>query len=205
MPQGTLATVLSIGGITLQKTITKTADHANTYGNASDDISLPAATEFLDFQNDEDGTATCTLSPGHGLSTGTYDLYWTAGIRYGVTVTITGDNADIPDTGAGDALPADDTTVNLSEQVQINTAIDGDAVTLFGMSSTLRSHVDFQDSGSSSIDEEELLADEPFTWHDTSGLTNPLTGNPITKALVSNGVTSGAAILTILSLEDSTP
>ena len=72
MISGTLAIGASIGGVTLQKTVTKTGDHANVYGNANDAISLPAAVALLTYTNDSDGTGTATLSPGHGLSTRTH-------------------------------------------------------------------------------------------------------------------------------------
>ena len=205
MPNGTLATVASIGGATIQQTITKSADNTVVHGDGSTSISLPVATLLADYQNDEDDTATGTLTAGHGLATGTYDLYWADGVRYGVACTITTNTVDITNSGAGDALPVDDTVVNMSEQVLINTAIDGDALVLIVMNSSLRTSVVCHDVDDDVIEPIELLANQPYHWHDTSGIANPFTGDPITYLAVSNGATSAAAILQILVLQDSTP
>jgi len=207
MPKGTLATVASIGGSTIQKTITKEADNTVVHGDGSTSISLPVATLLADYQNDEDSTATGTLTAGHGLGDGahTFDLYWATGVRYGVACTISTNAVDITNSGAGDALPVDDTVVNVCDQVLINTAIDGDVVVLIVMNSSLRTSVACHDVGDAVIEAIELLANEPYHWHDTNGITNPFTGNPITYLAVSNGTTTAAAILQILVLQDSTP
>lgn len=206
MASGTYQPVVTIGGATTRQTISKTADHPNNYVG----ITLPAATALstASFVNDSDGTGTGTLDGGHGLVTGdalSWDLYWATGVRYGITATITTNAIDFPDTGAGDALPATATECTLVKQVDINTAIDGDAIKLISLNSSLRSHIHFIDVSSASIYPTELIADEPQVWHDTNGLANPYTGNPITAAVASNGETSGAATLDILCLEDSTP
>lgn len=197
MATGTYQPVVSIGGATTRQTITKTADHPNNYVG----ITLPVATELLTFLQ----AGTGTLSPGHGLASGTFDVYWADGVRYGVAVTIVANDVTVMGDGAGDALPVDATTVNISEQVDINTAIDGDAIKLISLNSSLRSHIEFLDVSVASIYPTELIAGEPQIWHDTGGLANPYTGNPITSAVASNGETSGAATLDILCLEDSTP
>lgn len=206
MASGTYQMVVSIGGATTHETINKTADHTNNYLA----VNLPVATALAtgSFVNDSDGTGSGTLDGGHGLVTGdalSWDLYWATGVRYGITATITTNAIDFPATGAGDALPATATECTLVRQVDINTAIDGDEISLISLNSSLRSHIHFIDVGSASIYATELIANEPQVWHDTNGLANPYTGNPITAAVASNGETSAAATLNILSLEDSTP
>lgn len=206
MSLGTYQLVVNIGGATTHETINKTADHTNNYVG----ISLPAATDLVSasFVNDADGTGSGTLAGGHGLVTGdplSWDLYWATGVRYGITATITTNDIDFPDTGAGDALPDTATECTLVKQVDINTAIDGDAIKLISLNSSLRSHIHFIDVASSPLYATELIANEPQVWHDTNGLANPYTGAPIGSAVASNGETSGAATLDILCLEDSTP
>lgn len=205
MPKGTLATVASLGGSTIQKTITKEADNTVVHGDGSSSISLPVATLLLTFVNDGDDTASGTLTAGHGLETGTFDLWWATGVRYGVAFTVSTNDWTMTDSGAGDALPASSTVCNISEQVLINTAIDGDAVVLIVMNSSLRTSVACHDVDDDVIEAIELLADEPYHWHDTNGITNPFAGDPITYLAVSNGETSAAAILQVLVLQDSTP
>lgn len=194
---GSMSVIVSIPGNAISQVVTKTADHSNNYV----DIVLPIATEMLTFLQ----AGTGTLSPGHGLSTGTYDVYWADGVRYGVAVTIVTNAVTVMAGGAGDSLPVDATTVNISEQVDINVATDGDAIVMMSMNATKRSNIDFLDVGDASIEAIELLANEPFVWHNTNGITNPFTGNPITSAVASNGDATAAATITILILEDSTP
>ena len=203
MASGTYQPVVSIGGATTRQTISKTADHPNNYVG----INLPVATALATYVNDGDDTASGTLTAGHGLGDGAIvvDLYWAAGIRYGVDMTISTNDWTISDSGAGDALPATSTVCNISEQVIINTAIDGDAIELVSLNSSLRSNIEFLDVGDNTIYAAELIGDEPQVWHATNGLANPYTGAPITSAAASNGETSAAATLDILCLEDSTP
>ena len=206
MPTGTLATVVSIGGTTLQKSIVKTTDNAAVYGDGSSSISLPAANDVgVTFVNDADGTGSATASGGHDLVTGLADLYWAGGVRYGVTITVATNDVDITDSGAGDTLPASSTQMYIANSVQINTAIDGDLVALIAANATKRSNIAFYDVADNVIAAVELLANEPFTWHDTSGVTNPFTGAPITYAEASNGDSTAASIISVLVLQDSTP
>ena len=205
MAKGTYLPTASIGGDSTSGSIIKTADRVNNYVG----INLPVATTLLTYVNDEDDTGSGTLPPGHGLATGVYDLYWAAGVRYGMDVTIAGGNVitDISDSAlaGGDAIPVDDTVVSISEQVDINTVIDGDEVKLISLNSSLRSNIHFIDVAGSTLYATELIGNEPQVWHDTNGLANPYTGVPIGSAVASNGETSGAATLDILCLEDSTP
>lgn len=201
MATGTYQPTVSIGGQSTRQSITKTGDHTNNYVK----INLPVATEVLTYENDEDDTASGTLSPGHGLASGNFDMYWATGVRYDVAFVITDDDWATDTSGAGDALPIDSTAVNISAPIEINTAIDGDAIKLISLNSSLRSHIMFLDVSAATIYATELIGNEPQVWHDTGGLANVYTGNPITSAFASNGETSGAATLDILCLEDSTP
>ncbi len=204
MPDGTLNIVANVGGVGINKQITKTGDHPNVYGDGTGEIVLAAGKAATDWVKTDADTAACNLTGGHGYSTGKMDVFWDVGSRYDVDVTVT-TNALALDGGVGDDFPAtaEDTIVVCTVQ-QINTAIDGDAVKLLVISSTVTASVYFEDVGDASIMHRDLVANEPYTWHDTSEDANPMTGNPITVCFASNG-TITAGVLTILSLEDSTP
>jgi len=204
MATGTLATVASIGGITVNETIRKTGDHPNVYSG----IALAAGKSASAWVKTDADTAACNLTAGHGYSSGKMDVFWTtAGVpkcRYDVDVTVSV-NALALDGGAGDDFPESAVTdVVVTVVQQVNTAIDGDAAVMLVLHSTVAASVYFEDADGDSIAQFDLVADEPSTWHDTSGLTNPITGDPITVAFVSNGTTT-AGVLTIMTLEDSTP
>lgn len=208
MATGTLSVVASIGGIIAQEVITKTADHANVYGGDGINIPLPAGKSVSNWVKTDADTAAGDLDPGHGYSTGKMDVFWTtAGVakcRYDVDVIVT-TNALALDLGTGDDFPETGVTdVIVCEVVQINTAIDGDTVKLLVITSTTITSVYFEDTGGSAIMQRDLAADDIYTWHDTSGDSNPMTGNPITVCYASNGSLT-AGVLVILALEDSTP
>jgi hypothetical protein len=200
MTVGTLAVVASIGGVTLQKTITETFDHPNPYV----DIPLLAGKAVTDWVKTDANTAAGNLTAGHGYSSGKVDVYWTGGMRYDVDMIVTV-NAIALDGGSGTDFPANgNTTVVVCTHQQINTAIDGDNAKIFVANSTKHGHLHFEDGASDVIANIELQADNPYTWNYSSGQENPLTGDPIAVCYASNG-TIIDCVLTILSGEDSTP
>ncbi len=204
MPDGTLSIVATVGGVGINKQITKTGDHIAVYGNGVDEIVLTAGKAATDWVKTDADTAACNLAPGHGYSTGKMDVFWDVGSRYDVDVTVT-TNALALDGGVGDDFPESaETTVVVCTPQQINTAIDGDALKLLVITATVKASVYFEDVGDASIMHRDLVANEPYTWHDTSEDANPMTGNPITVCFASNG-TIVAGVLTIQAVVDSTP
>ena len=206
MPTGTITIGATIGGLSHLKQIIKTGDHPNVY-----QIPLPVASvvESWDFVTTTTGNATMTA--GHGLTDGTYDAYWSGGYRYGCTGVFTSDVLALS-AGAGDDFPIDSTAMNVCKQVEINASIDGDAVQAISVlaeytntAETAHGSADMQDSGAASIEAIDLVANEPWVWWESSGITNPLTGNVVVDCFASNGSADNAATLFILSLEDSTP
>jgi hypothetical protein len=200
MSLGTLAVVASIGTRTLQKTISETYDHPNTY----EEIPLAAGKPATDWVKTDANTAACNLTAGHGYTNGKVDVYWTAGMRYGVDMAVS-TNALALDGGTGTDFPETATTgVIVCTPQQINTAIDGDATKMFILNSTQRASLLFKDATPTDVVHLNLVADSPNTWNYSSGQANPLTGNPIVVCYASNGTTT-AAVLDILVGEDSTP
>jgi len=204
MPIGTLALVASVGGVTLQKTIIETGDHPNVYGDGQTDITLAAGKAVTAWVKTDANTAACNLPGSHGYSNGKFDVFWTGGSRYDVDGLITV-NALALDGGTGTDFPESaDASVIVCPPQTINTEIDGDNIKLLLINCTKRSSVYFEDGTGDSIKRYELVADQPITYAQSSGGASPLTGDPITVCYASNG-TITAGVLTILSLEDSTP
>lgn len=204
MARGTITSVVSIGGVTIQATVSKTGDHINNYGDANTLIPVAAAKPVTAWVKTDADTAACDLPSGHGYSDGKMDVFWDVGSRYDVDGVITGDALAL-DGGVGDDFPAtSETTCFVSTVKQIDTSIDGDDVQMFAVHCTTRASVYFEDNGGALVARFELVANEAQTWHADSTATNPLTGNPITVCFVSSGQ-ADAGVLTILNLEDSTP
>jgi hypothetical protein len=194
-----------------------TFDHPNVF-----EIALAALhadnTGTLDERVD-DNTGFANLGASHTISDGdTVDVYWSGGVRYGMTASASGGDVTI-DGGAGDALPVLTTSITVCKQTEINPcSIDGDQIQIIGVfyrnlnDTGAKAHIDFQDSGSVSINELDLVhetANGSFVKGTTivnvsGGDTNTYTGNPITKAFASHD-SAQAATLFVLSGEDSTP
>ena len=199
---------LSGSGVSIANPVTRTGDSLKVW-----EVSLPVAEagSLTTRASDTAGTITMT-DGGHGIATGeVVDIYWSGGVAYGATVgTVSG--TSVPFTGAsGDVLPIATTAVTVAEQVSINSTIDGDNIVIIGFElsltsgSTDKAHLDMQDSGAATIEEIDLTANTPVVHDITGGATNVFTGNVITTTLASQGGTTAAATLKIVSLEDSTP
>ncbi len=204
MASGTVQIVAQVGGASINQTITKTGDHPNPY----EGVVLPAGKTTNTWVMTNATVAACNITNGHGYSTGKHDLFWTtsgaAKCKYDVDVTISTDAATMAN-GTGDAYPANGVTdVIITVPVQINTAIDGDAVEILALDASTVASAYFEDADGDAIGQFDLASKEPYLWLKSSGVTNPLTGDPVTVCYASNG-TATAGTITILSLEDSTP
>ena len=207
MAQGQYGLSVNIGGISINKSIIRTADHPNPY-----EVTLDAAKAVTGWTQTDANTADCTLPNSHGYTNGTFDVYWSNGSRYDLTGTIN-TNAMNLDGGSGDNFPATNTTgVTVCKQTQINTAIDGDAIAIIALSleytdsaSTSTGRLLFEDAAADDIASVELTANQPLVYDVTGGSSNPFAGDPITVCRASHSDSSNSPTLKIASLEDATP
>lgn len=211
MPTGVYTESCSIAGIVHQKAVTRTGDHAPPW-----EVELPAAKALSAWVKTDANTAAGNLAASHGLSTGTYDVYWDGGQRYGVECTIT-TNAVALEGGAGTDFPAtSDATVRISQQKTINTAIDGDAiklalVKLFYVDDTTvaRGRALFEEGDGTDVYDmdttEGLTANRLNKYDVEGGDSNPFSGDAIAVCKASHSNTAAAATLQIGLIVDSTP
>lgn len=221
MPTATINKTYSLPGYTSRAArVTRTADHAAVWGGPDAPITLNDAKDVIDFAEGAANEATCNLSGGHGLSSGTYDVYWTEDgvnkIRYGVDIAIS-TNACTLTSGAGDDYPttiADGLAV-ICEQTEVFTSIDGDEVSLFwvalifgDVSATGRGHVDFQETNDTQVGEVDIegiiLGTAIVDFDIEGGVSNPLAGNPIMEAEISHNDTAYTPTFELVVLADST-
>ncbi len=206
MAYASYAVNATIGGININDNISREGDHPNPYEPA-----LPVASSGTITNRTNNVLSDVALSGGHGLTNGTYDCFFSAGVRYGCTGAITGNTMTLSD-GAGDNFPVNTTACQVSKVTAINTAIDGDAIEIIAINlktanttKTKVGHVKFMDASNATIAEIDLVENTPRVWDITGGAANPFTGNPITHAEAAMNDTATAATLQIASLEDSTP
>jgi hypothetical protein len=207
MATGTFQIAVSIAGVSINKSIVRTAD-----SQASWEVTLPAGKDVTAWVKTDANTAACNLPSGHGYTDGNFDVYWSGGVRYGVPGTIS-TNALSLDGGDGTDFPASATTgVVVTRQVAVNMAIDGDNAKLFAISlelanqsATTQGHVTFEDFADDDIFAFTLTANAPVVYDLESGIANPITGDAITECLATNGSSAAAATLKVLVVQDSTP
>lgn len=197
------------GGLSINRTVKRTCDGQNSRGP----ITIAAGKSGTLSTRTDDNTGELTLAPGHGIMTGqVVDLYWAGGMRYGVEVGTVDGNAVPIDNGDGDNLPTQATAIVCAPRVQVNADIDGDNLALLALElgytspqSTAKGHAEFQDAEDDSIAQVPLEANSPLPYDVAGTGSNPFTGDPITKAFVSNGSATEVATFKMIWGVDSTP
>jgi hypothetical protein len=207
MPSAQYGIAISAGGVSISKSIVRTADATIGY-----EVTLPAAKAVTSWVKTDANTAACDLPSGHGYSNGNFDVYWSGGQRLAVPGTIS-TNALSLDGGTGTDFPASATSgVVVCRHVSINTTIDGDNVKVIGVSleyadpaSTSIGHILCEDASDNDIANIDLDANLPLVYDIEGGVTNPFTGAIITETLATHNNTSASATLKIVGVQDSTP
>jgi hypothetical protein len=205
MAYGTYSVNVNVGGIQVSKQIVREGNHPNPY-----EVTLPVASAgTLTDVDSANNVGNVTLSANHGLTNGTYDVYFGTGMRYNVEGTVANNTMSLIN-GSGDTIAANNTACQVAAVTQINTAIDGDASNLLAISleksdatSTAEGHVQFQATAAEEIAEEDLVANQPRVWDFEGGDTNILTGNVVVTAYASQNDTAATATLKVVSLEDA--
>lgn len=152
--------------------------------------------------NNSDGVA--TLTTGHGIVTGKVDIYWAAGVRYGVDGVVSSNEVTISG-GAGDNLPTQSTAVTVVIPTTLNVNFDGDEVEIIGLfyrntsDSGAKAHIALTDAGTAVIKEADLVPVESHgglanTWNIEGGDANPFTGNRITAGTASHDSTTAGIV-----------
>jgi hypothetical protein len=207
MPSASLNVELSAAGVSINGNMTRTGD-----GGIGVEPTIAVAHVVGSWVKTDADTAAGSLTGGHGLATGTFDVYWTGGARFDVPVTITTNTLAL-DGGTGDDFPASaNATVVLAPQTAFNVSIDGDALEVLGMklvfsdtSLSTAGRVLLEDAANDDIASVELVANVPQIWDIDAGANNPFTGDPITHAKASHANTSATATLKICGIQDVTP
>jgi hypothetical protein len=164
---------------------------------------LPAAKAGELTTRTDDNTGVVTLSQGHGLSSGTFDVYWgTTGCRYGMTGTVNA-NALALDLGAGDVLPAEHTLVTVAKQVTIVAPLTGNLLVAMAVHCKKRGHVDLKSSAPASLLAINLAANRAWTWANDLDVENLLADVTLATIEASCGDSEAAGELSIPILYDA--
>lgn len=131
-------------------------------------------------------TCTVTLEEGHGLVTGTFDVFWDGGRRYAVPGTVA-DNTLSLDGGGGNDFPVVTTDVVIGTPVEVDVQFDPDDLSTLVIMPGKRACVTFLDDSDAVIGSFDVPANGLCLWTEDTGIACPLTGNAIEKIMVSTG------------------
>ena len=178
-------------GVDRLRTRSVTAD-AETGAEPVGDVPAAKTGTLTTRTNNTDGTI--TLDPGHGLSTGRMDLYWSGGSRRGVAGTVTSDSLAITG-GTGDNLPAQSTAVRATApHVEAVNFTGSNAVAALLWSALATADypgwIVFTTSGDAEVKAWELTGSLPtWSWDSGGDATNPFSGQTVAKVYFSHGNT----------------
>ena len=187
---GSVTKTYNIAGVTITEQSTPLSDSSQHAVNPT--LAVAQNGSFGSRSNNTVGTL--TLSANHGITTGQrIDLFWSTGVRYGITAgTVSGTSVPISG-GDGDNLPANGTTIKAGIVSNLSFPLVGDNLTLLALRSTAEAQFTFN-NGTADVASFHFSAGIAYDWYTGQGRTNPLAGlNDITRLYVSqNGVSSAA-------------
>jgi hypothetical protein len=151
-----------------------------------------------------------TLTTGHGIVNGKVDMYFAAGVRYGVDATVA-TNAVTFSGGAGDNLPTEADPITLVIPTVIEVNFDGDTLEIIGIfyrntsDTGAKAHLSLIDAGDAIIKELDLVHETANggldnVWNIEAGDTNVFTGNRITDGTASHDSTSAGTVFILAGI-----
>lgn len=167
---------------------------ATVEGEVNQDVLVdqPAAQAGILTTRTDNDTGTITMSSGgHTITTGMrVDLYWTGGVRRGVTVgTVSGTAVPI-DLGSGDNLPSTSTAIKVAIPTERTFAFDGDDVMAIACKGSCRSQFVIVDVANAELKYYYNHNSKVPYWYYGNGVTNPLAGTTVATVFVSHGETT---------------
>ena len=177
----------SLGGKNFPQSKTISGDSA-----AVAERSVQAAQDGTLTTRTSDSVGTITMaSTSHTITTGArVDLYWSGGMRRGVTVgTVSGTSVPIT-VGAGDNLPNNLTDLTVSIPKNVTVEVLGTNLKGLLFYTAKRGQVVLEDSGGTEHFQKQLEAEGSWDWFDGNGETNPITGDTISDVYLSHGETT---------------
>lgn len=197
----------SIGGKAISGTLTR-ADAATEIGTGTVPGSPLAAGNAgtLTTRTDDDTGVITASSADHDILNGdVVDVYWSGGLRRGMSVTAVAGTAISINLGAGTVLPALSTVVVVDKQVVLDVDATAAAIIQAAASAQRRASIQFQEAAGTPIASLDLglsgVDGEAWEWSSDTAVATPF-GADVGKIVISNGSSAGTNIINIgLALE----
>lgn len=153
----------------------------------------------LSTRTDND-TGTITVTGTNTITTGDrVDVYWSGGVRYGMTAgTVSGQAVPI-DLGAGDNLPVSTTVVQVCKAVSMPCAFTAAKVVAFAAFTESAGQFTLTQTGGTVVWHISMVAGGVFTYESTDGTTTPF-GADVGHAYFSHNDTDAAQTMRIAVL-----
>lgn len=188
MPQKTYELNANLGGVSIQGRIKRDGedDHASQ-------VTVPKGQAGTLTARTDANTGAATLSTGHGIETGhVVDVVWAGGSRKRMAATVSGNVVSL-EGGSGTDLPVTTTAVTVYRRMTISIVFEGDKlVGVAAMLPVAGIFSIFDDAPAALLDEQALVATEPWFWIKDTGAENPLASEVVaTIEVVSRGSADG--------------
>jgi hypothetical protein len=153
---------------------------------------LPAGNQSTAFVN---ATGVATLSAGHTIvNATTVDVYWTIGgvlySRLNCAAAVAGDAVTLT-SGSGTALPADGTTLIVSNQVVLLNSLATSTIQALGINCDQPATVQFQAAGNSDL---LTVGTIPYVWPTDNTEPNPFSAGTLVEIVASNQTTTATLV-----------
>jgi len=151
----------------------------------------------------DNDTGVATMNAGHGFVTGDeLDVFWTGGQRRGMTATVA-TNAVTIDGGTGDNLPVLSTPLTVKKPQQENFEVVGADLKALAASSPKPGAIKLLAADDTVLLEIPITSDNGvYTWDTETGITNPLAGVTVAKALFSHSNSAASHKMKLGALSD---
>lgn len=194
MPTSTISSSMIIGGIALSSAVTRTQE-----GQIGVEEILIAGSDGDMATYDSGSGCTVDMAVGHVVASGTVDVYWLESsaqkVRYGATAVLVTDTVTLS-LGAGDDYP---NTVGLdmviTNQQDIEVDFDADTVELMAATCDRLAHIEWDESGPTTITGTKLLAGEAWTYLKNGEYANALDGKTVSSISATTGDSDNDGIL----------
>jgi len=187
-----------VGGVVVDAVIDRTEEQG-----ATTQVELPAGVAATLTTRTDANTGILTVLTGHGITDAhTVTLFWTGGVRRGLTVTATTATTISIDVGAGTDLPAVSTAGVVCREVVTSLGHIGDDLEIFSIYSANRLMANIRDAGPATLLALDITAKESWAYISNFSGTNPFAGVTLVTAVLANGGTT-TVTANILHLKDT--
>jgi hypothetical protein len=180
---------MTIGGQTFSATATATDETFLRSSVNASQLNTPL-TGTVSVKTDAN-TGTLAVAT-HGIADSSkVDVYWALGNRRGMTTSAAETGTFVVDGGAGDDLPVATTAITVCIQKNLDLAFDGDEMAMLAVQTSTAGQATFYSGADAELLNCDLAAGNAYLWSSGTGITRPITGDPVSYIALTSQATAG--------------